>query len=307
MLSMPLTTSLLVSALSMTGWKPDLVNRTAVIEPAPLPAEGKLDDEELARRQHEVAPRLMGAVLKLVGMVSVDKRPRDWSAFRTHRVVGWGRTVAILDDIFGTTAHAEMMVANDDSLAAQPVAPWVESLVSWAVQYPDATHERRLTELRQFYAANTARPFHPPDDEMQPDRRELPGSDRAAADMLTQAEGVLSAMGVHIEKKHFKQGNLWSIVVDDDSVSEIRARLSLPIHEVDRALLDDVEAEMALNLDAIHDDVFDAADVQRDALALLGTPPWASSALGAHATRRALRCLGIAGPGRLESRRDRAR
>lgn len=240
MLSLPLGTSLLVSSLSMTGWKPDLVTRTIVIEPGPLPAEGRMDDEELARAQEEVAPKLMGALLQLVGMVCVDKRMRDWQDHQTHRVVGWGRTVAILDEILGTKAHAEMMAASSESLAAQPVAPWVESLVSWAVLYPDATRKRRLVELRQLYAANTARPAHPLDDVMQPDRRALPGSDRAAADMLVQAEGVLSSMGVRVERHHTKRGNLWTVAVDGDSVSEIRLRLGMPVHEVDLDLIDDV-------------------------------------------------------------------
>lgn len=68
---------------------------------------------------------------------------------------------------------------------------------------------------------------------------------------------------------------------------------------------DEVEAEMALHLDAIHADIFDAEDVENDAVSLLGAEPWATGELRAHEVRRALGRLGIAGPGRLYSRRDR--
>lgn len=58
--------------------------------------------------------------------------------------------------------------------------------------------------------------------------------------MLVQAEGVLSSMGVRVERHHTKRGNLWTVAVDGDSVSEIRLRLGMPVHEVDLDLIDDV-------------------------------------------------------------------
>lgn len=247
MLSLSLQSNLLVTALGTTGWKADLLTRTVTLEPPVLPATGRQDAEELERRRLEVAPQLLGAVLKLVGLVIAEKRVRDWTAYETHRVAGWGRTLAILDDLLGTSAHAEMMREQADTLAAQPVSPWVESIVAWAVRYPAVTEKRRLTDLRRLFAENTALRQHFGDDFMEPDRQQLPQSNRAAADMLRAAADVLKSNGVHVERRRTAQGNVWSIRVDGDSVSEIKQRLSIPIHEVDVAI-----GEYSLGVQKIH-------------------------------------------------------
>lgn len=239
MLSLSLQSNLLVTALGTTGWKADLLTRTVTLEPPVLPATGRQDAEELERHRLEVAPQLLGAVLKLVGLVLAEKRTRDWTAHETHRVAGWGRTLVILDDLLGTSAHAEMMREQADTLAAQPVAPWVESIIAWAVRFPAVTEERPLKELRCLFAENTALRRHFGDEFMEPDRQRLPQSNRAAADMLRAATDVLKSNGVHVEKRRTASGNVWSIRVDGDSVSEIEQHLSIPIHAVDVAVGED--------------------------------------------------------------------
>ncbi|MGC2941965.1 DNA polymerase [Brevibacterium sp. FAM 24638] len=74
-----------------------------------------------------------------------------------------------------------------------------------------------------------------------------------------------------------------------------------------QAVWNDVAADVPLRLDALHQDIFAMDDLQDTAEEHLGTAPWATDEVAVHRASKALARLGIAGPGRLESQRDRQR
>lgn len=74
-----------------------------------------------------------------------------------------------------------------------------------------------------------------------------------------------------------------------------------------QAVWDDVAADVPIRLGALHQDVFVMDDLQDTAEKRLGTAPWATDEVGVHRATKALARLGIAGPGRLDARRDRQR